>query len=223
MIASLTLVPTPIGNLGDMSPRAVEVLREADLVLAEDTRTTGNLMRHFSIDTPLQSHHIHNEHKHIAGLVGRMQSGQRLALCSDAGTPAISDPGFLLVRAAVEAGLEVSCLPGPTAFVAALAASGLPCDRFVYEGFLPHKKGRKTRIEAMLNRPETTVLYESPHRVVKLLEAMQAQGASERRVCLCREISKLHEEFSRGSVAELLVLLAEKPPRGEYVVVVAGA
>lgn len=223
MIASLTLVPTPIGNLGDMSPRAVEVLREADLVLAEDTRTTGNLMRHFSIDTPLQSHHIHNEHKLIAGLVGRMQSGQRLALCSDAGTPAISDPGFLLVRAAVEAGLEVSCLPGPTAFVAALAASGLPCDRFVYEGFLPHKKGRKTRIEAMLNRPETTVLYESPHRVVKLLEAMQAQGASERRVCLCREISKLHEEFSRGSVAELLVLLAEKPPRGEYVVVVAGA
>lgn len=223
MIASLTLVPTPIGNLGDMSPRAVEVLREADLVLAEDTRTTGNLMRHFSIDTPLQSYHIHNEHKLIAGLIGRMQSGLRLALCSDAGTPAISDPGFLLVRAAMEAGLEVSCLPGPTAFVAALAASGLPCDRFVYEGFLPHKKGRKTRIEAMLNRPETTVLYESPHRVVKLLEAMQAQGASERRVCLCREISKLHEEFSRGSVAELLVKLAEKPPRGEYVVVVAGA
>ena len=222
MTAHLTLVPTPIGNLGDMSPRAIEILREVDVVLAEDTRTTGNLLRHFGIDTPLQSYHIHNEHKLTAGLVSRMQSGQRFALCSDAGTPAISDPGFLLVRAAIEAGLEVSCLPGPTAFVAALAASGLPCDRFVYEGFLPHKKGRKTRIEAMLSRSETTVLYESPHRVVKLLEALLAEGAGDRAVCLGREISKLHEEFSRGSVVELLDMLTEKPPRGEYVVVVAG-
>ena len=223
MLPNLTLVPTPIGNLGDMSPRAREVLAEVDVVLAEDTRTTGNLMRHFEIDTQLQPYHIHNEHALVEGIVRRMQGGVRFALCSDAGTPAISDPGFLLVRAVVEAGLAVNCLPGPTAFVAALASSGLPCDRFVFEGFLPHKKGRKTRIEVLLDRAETTVLYESPHRVEKLLDAMVAAGAGERQICLSRELSKLHEEHARGTAVELLAKLKEQPARGEYVVVVAGA
>jgi 16S rRNA (cytidine1402-2'-O)-methyltransferase len=222
MGASLILVPTPIGNLGDMTPRALEVLGEVDCVLAEDTRTTGKLMRHFGIDNRLQSFHVHNEHKQSEGLVNQMCSGQTFALCSDAGTPGISDPGFLLVRAAIEAGLEVHCLPGPSAFVAAVAASGLPSDRFVYEGFLPHKKGRKSRIDDILERQVTTVLYESPHRMVKLLGALHAGGCGERTICLSREISKLHEEHLRGNVQQLLGHLEKTPPRGEYVVVIAG-
>ncbi|MGB1076140.1 MAG: 16S rRNA (cytidine(1402)-2'-O)-methyltransferase [Flavobacteriales bacterium] len=222
MGASLILVPTPIGNLGDMTPRALEVLGDVDCVLAEDTRTTGKLMRHFGIDNRLQSFHVHNEHKQAEGLVKQMCSGQTFALCSDAGTPGISDPGFLLVRAAIEAGLEVHCLPGPAAFVSAVAASGLPCDRFVYEGFLPHKKGRQSRIDDILEREVTTVLYESPHRVVKLLDALHAGGCEERTICLSREISKLHEEHLRGTAQQLLERLEKTPPRGEYVVVIAG-
>ena len=219
---SLVLIPTPIGNLSDMTPRAQEVLATVDCVLAEDTRTTGNLLRHFDIPTSLRAFHAHNEHKVVEGLVRQMESGMRFALCSDAGTPAISDPGFLLVRAAVAAGLEVSCLPGPTAFVPALAASGIPCDRFVFEGFLPHKKGRKTRIEAMLKRLETSVLYESPHRIEKLLDAFITAGAGERAVSVSREISKLHEEHRRGTVREVRASFEASAPRGDFVVVLGG-
>ena len=219
---NLVLIPTPIGNLSDMTPRAREVLSSVNCVLAEDTRTTGNLLRHFEISTPLRAFHAHNEHKVVEGLVRQMETGTRFALCSDAGTPAISDPGFLLVRAAVAAGLEVSCLPGPTAFVPALAASGIPCDRFVFEGFLPHKKGRKTRIEAMLERLETSVLYESPHRIEKLLDAFIDGGAGERAISVSREISKLHEEHRRGTVREVRASFVESGPRGEFVVVLGG-
>lgn len=219
---SLVLIPTPIGNLSDMTLRAQEILSTVDCVLAEDTRTTGNLLRHFEISTPLRAFHAHNEHKVLEGLIRQMEMGTRFALCSDAGTPAISDPGFLLVRAAVAAGLDVSCLPGPTAFVPALAASGIPCDRFVFEGFLPHKKGRKTRIEAMLDRPETSVLYESPHRIEKLLDAFIAAGAGERAISVSREISKLHEEHRRGTVHDVRASFVESAPRGEFVVVLSG-
>ncbi len=219
---SLTLVPTPIGNLGDLSPRAVEALREADLVLAEDTRTTGNLLRLAEIDRPLRAFHLHNEHKVTQGLVQQLLGGARFALCSDAGTPGISDPGFLLVRACVEAGVHVSCLPGPTAFVPALAASGLPCDRFSFEGFLPHKKGRQKRLTQLAELDQTFVLYESPHRIVRLLGELAERLGEDRQVAVCREISKLHEEIVRGSLAEATAHFTENEPRGEFVVVVAG-
>ena len=219
---SLTLVPTPIGNLGDLTPRAVEVLKAADLVLAEDTRTTGNLLRHAGVDRPLRAFHLHNEHRITADLVSQIQAGSRFALCSDAGTPGISDPGFLLVRACVEADLHVSCLPGPTAFVPALAASGLPCDRFSFEGFLPHKKGRNKRLTALSDEDRTFVLYESPHRVVRLLSELTEHLGPERRVAVSREISKLHEETVRGTLAEVAAHFNEHEPRGEFVVVVAG-
>lgn len=216
---TLFVVPTPVGNLGDMTPRAVEVLKEAHLVLAEDTRTTGKLLRHFGVDTPLKSFHQHNEHRALEGVIGQLQGGVTMALCSDAGTPGISDPGFLLVRACVDAGVKVECLPGATAFVPALVASGLPCDRFYFEGFLPHKKGRQKRLLALLEMPCTVVLYESPHRVAKLLDQLDTLGAGDRPVALCREISKLHEETLRGTVQALKVVLETQPPRGEYVVV----
>lgn len=218
----LTLVPTPIGNLGDLSPRAVEVLKEADLVLAEDTRTTGNLLRLAEIDRPLRAFHLHNEHKVTNGLVQQLVGGARFALCSDAGTPGISDPGFLLVRASVEAGVHVSCLPGPTAFVPALAASGLPCDRFHFEGFLPHKKGRQKRLTQLAELDTTFVLYESPHRIVRLLGELSERLGQERQVAVCREISKLHEEIVRGSLEEATAHFEANEPRGEFVVVVAG-
>ena len=220
---TLVVVPTPVGNLGDMTPRALEVLQEAHLVLAEDTRTTGKLLRHFGVDTPLKSFHQHNEHRALEGIIGQLQGGVTMALCSDAGTPGISDPGFLLVRACVDAGVKVECLPGATAFVPALVTSGLPCDRFYFEGFLPQKKGRQKRLLALLEMPCTVVLYESPHRVAKLLDQLDNLGAGDRPVALCRELSKLHEETLRGTVQALKVVLDSQPPRGEYVVVLGAA
>ena len=219
----LILVPTPIGNLGDMTPRAIDVLKSCDTVLAEDTRTTGKLLRHFGVDAPLKSFHQHNEHRSREVILSQLKAGSTFALCSDAGTPGISDPGFLLVRACVEAGVDVECLPGATAFVPALVLSGLPCDRFYFEGFLPHKKGRQKRLTALIEMPCTVVLYESPHRVIKLLDQLRDLGAGERQVALSRELSKLHEETLRGTVEELLEHLQAHPPRGEYVVVLGAA
>lgn len=219
----LILVPTPIGNLGDMTPRAIDVLKSCDTVLAEDTRTTGKLLRHFGVDAPLKSFHQHNEHRSLEVILSQLKAGSTFALCSDAGTPGISDPGFLLVRACVEAGVDVECLPGATAFVPALVLSGLPCDRFYFEGFLPHKKGRQKRLTALIEMPCTVVLYESPHRVIKLLDQLRDLGAGERQVALSRELSKLHEETLRGTVEELLEHLQAHPPRGEYVVVLGAA
>lgn len=218
----LFLVPTPLGNLGDFSPRAIEVLRGVDLVLAEDTRTTGKLMRHFEIDTPLKAFHQHNEHRAVEGLVQLLQAGKRLALCSDAGTPGISDPGFLLVREVAQLGLPVVCLPGPTAFVPALVVSGIPCDRFVFEGFLPHKKGRQKKLGQMAEEERTWVLYESPHRMVKLLTELMDYCGADRPVSCSREISKLHEETVRGTVQSVLEHFQLHDPRGEFVVVIAG-
>jgi len=218
----LYVVPTPIGNLKDITERALDVLRSADLILAEDTRTTGKLLRHYDIERPIRSFHLHNEHRAVDAIVDQIHSGLIYALCSDAGTPAISDPGFLLVRACVEADIHVSCLPGATAFVPALVVSGLPCDRFIFEGFLPHKKGRQKRLLSILEESRTSVLYESPHRVVKLLEEIIKYECGDRRIVLCREISKLHEEVVRGSVREVLARFVEKAPRGEFVVVLGG-
>jgi 16S rRNA (cytidine1402-2'-O)-methyltransferase len=218
----LYVVPTPIGNLKDITERALDVLRSADLILAEDTRTTGKLLRHYDIDRPIRSFHLHNEHRAVDAIVDQINSGLNYALCSDAGTPAISDPGFLLVRACVEADINVCCLPGATAFVPALVVSGLPCDRFIFEGFLPHKKGRQKRLLTILEESRTTVLYESPHRVIKLLEEIIKCKCGDRRIVLCREISKLHEEVVRGSVREVLARFMEKAPRGEFVVVLEG-
>jgi len=222
-LGRLDIVPTPIGNLKDITERALEVLRSADLILAEDTRTTGNLLRHYSIDRPLRAFHLHNEHRAVNAIVEQIKSGMNYALCSDAGTPAISDPGFLLVRACVEAGVDVSCLPGATAFVPALVVSGLPCDRFVFEGFLPHKKGRQKRLQVLLEDERTVVFYESPHRIIKLLNELVKYECSERRIALCRELTKLHEEIFRGTVSDALSHFDEKAPRGEFVVVLAGA
>ena len=221
-IGQLFVVPTPIGNLQDITERALDVLRSADLILAEDTRTTGKLLRHYDIERPIRSFHLHNEHRAVDAIVDQIHSGLIYALCSDAGTPAISDPGFLLVRACVEADIHVSCLPGATAFVPALVVSGLPCDRFIFEGFLPHKKGRQKRLLSILEESRTSVLYESPHRVVKLLEEIIKYECGDRRIVLCREISKLHEEVVRGSVREVLARFVEKAPRGEFVVVLGG-
>ena len=221
-LGRLDIVPTPIGNLKDMTERALEVLKSADLILAEDTRTTGKLLHYYSIDRPLRAFHLHNEHRAVDAIVEQIRSGMNYALCSDAGTPAISDPGFLLVRACVEAGVDVSCLPGATAFVPALVVSGLPCDRFVFEGFLPHKKGRQKRLQALLEEERTVVLYESPHRIIKLLNELVTYECSERKIALCRELSKLHEEIFRGTVAEAISHFEEKAPRGEFVVVLAG-
>ena len=218
----LFVVPTPIGNLKDITERALDVLRSADLILAEDTRTTGKLLRHYDIERPIRSFHLHNEHRAVDAIVDQIHSGLIYALCSDAGTPAISDPGFLLVRACVEADIHVSCLPGATAFVPALVVSGLPCDRFIFVGFLPHKKGRQKRLLSILEESRTSVLYESPHRVVKLLEEIIKYECGDRRIVLCREISKLHEEVVRGSVREVLARFVEKAPRGEFVVVLGG-
>jgi 16S rRNA (cytidine1402-2'-O)-methyltransferase len=218
----LYVVPTPIGNLKDITERALDVLISADLILAEDTRTTGKLLKHYDIDKPLRSFHLHNEHRAVDAIVDQIHSGLNYALCSDAGTPAISDPGFLLVRACVKADIKVICLPGATAFVPALVVSGLPCDRFIFEGFLPHKKGRQKRLLSILEESRTTVLYESPHRVIKLLEEIVKYDCGNRRIVMCREISKLHEEVVRGSVLEVLELFVEKAPRGEFVVVLEG-
>jgi 16S rRNA (cytidine1402-2'-O)-methyltransferase len=219
-MGKLTLVPTPVGNLEDITHRALRTLSEASLILAEDTRQTLKLLRHFNIEKPLYAYHQHNEHKATAGWIKRLQSGDNIALVSDAGTPGISDPGFLLVRECVENGIEVSCLPGATAFVPALAASGLPCDKFFFEGFLPQKKGRQTRLKELSEIPVTVVLYESPHRLVKCLEQLTEFFGSERKAVVAREISKLHETFHRGTVNELLTYFKQNEPRGEIVIVI---
>ena len=221
-MGTLYLVPTPVGNLEDITTRALRVLRECDLILAEDTRTSGNLLRHFDIHKPMVSYHKFNEHQTVARVVERLMGGETIAVVSDAGTPGISDPGFLVAREAVKAGVEVITLPGATAFVPALVSSGLPCDRFCFEGFLPQKKGRQTRIEALKSECRTMIFYESPHRVVKALQQFAEAFGGERQCSACREISKMHEESVRGTITEVLAHFTENEPRGEFVIVVAG-
>lgn len=221
-MGKLFLVPTPIGNLEDITFRAIKVLKEADLILAEDTRNSGKLLKHFEIQTQMHSHHMHNEHKTVEGIVSRIQAGETIALISDAGTPAISDPGFLLTRACVEAGVEVDCLPGATAFVPALVNSGLPNDKFVFEGFLPVKKGRQTRLKILAEETRTMIFYESPHKLVKTLGHFAEYFGEARRVSVSREITKLHEETIRGTITEVLTHYTNKPPKGEIVVIVEG-
>mgnify|MGYP002795146737 CR=1 FL=1 len=221
-MSKLFLVPTPIGNLEDITLRAIKVLKEVDLILAEDTRNSGKLLKHFEINTPMQSHHMHNEHKTVEGIVRQIQNGKTVALISDAGTPAISDPGFLLTRACVEAGIEVDCLPGATAFVPALVNSGLPNDKFVFEGFLPVKKGRQTRLQELSEEKRTIILYESPHKLLKTLSQLKEHFGEDRPVSVSREITKLHEETVRGTTTEVLAHYENKPPKGEIVVVIGG-
>jgi 16S rRNA (cytidine1402-2'-O)-methyltransferase len=221
-MSKLFLVPTPIGNLKDMTFRAVEVLNEVDLILAEDTRTSGKLLKHYEITTQMHSHHMHNEHKTTEGIVARIKGGESVALISDAGTPAISDPGFLLTRACVQAGIEVDCLPGATAFVPALVNSGLPNDKFVFEGFLPVKKGRQTRFLTLVEETRTMIFYESPHKLIKTLGHFVEYFGEERQVSVSREITKLHEETIRGTATEVLAHYTAKPPKGEIVIIVAG-
>lgn len=218
----LYIVPTPVGNLEDITARALRVLREADLILAEDTRTTGNLLHHFEIKNAMLSYHKFNEHQTVAGIVDRLLAGQTIAVVSDAGTPGISDPGFLVAREAVKAGVEVQCLPGATAFVPALVSSGLPCDKFVFEGFLPQKKGRQTRINQYKGEERTVVFYESPHRIIKTLQQFFDAYGPERQICVSREISKLHEQHVRGTIGEVLAHFVENEPRGEFVIILGG-
>ncbi len=218
----LYIVPTPVGNLEDMTLRAIRILKEVDVVLAEDTRTSGILLKHFDIKNQLLSHHKFNEHGTAAGVVGRLSAGENVALISDAGTPGISDPGFFLVREAVKAGIEVQCLPGATAFVPALVSSGLPCDRFAFEGFLPQKKGRQTKILSLADEERTMVFYESPYRVLKTLEQFAEAYGGDRPVSVCREISKVHEESVRGTLTEVIAHFKEHEPRGEFVIVLGG-
>ncbi|EMR03772.1 16S rRNA (cytidine(1402)-2'-O)-methyltransferase [Cesiribacter andamanensis] len=219
---ALYLVPTPIGNLEDITQRALRILGEVDLILAEDTRTSGKLLKHYEIRKPLQSYHAHNEHGQVERLVEKMKGGTVMALVTDAGTPAISDPGFLLVRACIAAELRVECLPGATAFVPALVNSGLPADKFVFEGFLPQKKGRQTRLQELAREERTFILYESPHRLVKALQQLAEHLGPERRACVSRELSKLFEENRRGTLTELYEHYNEHPPKGEIVLVVEG-
>lgn len=218
----LYLVPTPIGNLEDITLRALRVLREADLVLAEDTRTTGVLLKHYEIIKPLKSFHSFNEHKVVQELVERIGKGETMALVSDAGTPGISDPGYLIVREALNQQISVECLPGPTALIPAVVKSGFPCDSFIFEGFLPHKKGKQSKIESLLEEKRTTIFYESPHRLVKSLEMMKLILGRERKVSVSREISKVYEETVTGSVEEVLLHYTKNPPKGEIVIVVGG-
>lgn len=222
-MGTLYLVPTPVGNLDDITLRALRVLKEAELVLAEDTRTTGMLLKHYDIKARLCAHHKFNEHQTADAFAARIAAGETMALVTDAGTPSISDPGFMLVRACVARGARVECLPGATAFVPALAASGLPCERFTFEGFLPQKKGRASRLEELREEPRTMVFYESPHRVVKTLGQLAETFGPERRVAVCREISKLHEEYVRGTLDEALAHFSRNEPRGEFVIVVEGS
>ncbi|WP_420320806.1 16S rRNA (cytidine(1402)-2'-O)-methyltransferase [Flagellimonas sp.] len=221
-MGKLFLVPTPIGNLEDITLRAIKVLKEVDLILAEDTRTSGKLLKHFEISTPLQSHHMHNEHKQVESLIQKLKGGSTLALISDAGTPAISDPGFLLTRACVQNDIEVECLPGATAFVPALVNSGLPNDRFVFEGFLPIKKGRQTKLEMLSEEPRTMVFYESPHKLIKTLTQFVEYFGADRPISVSRELTKMYEETIRGTIAEVLEHFSAKPPKGEFVIVVGG-
>jgi 16S rRNA (cytidine1402-2'-O)-methyltransferase len=221
-MSKLYIVPTPIGNLDDMTFRAIQVLKQVDGILAEDTRNSGKLLKHFDIATPMQSHHMHNEHKTVEHIVKRLQNGETIALISDAGTPAISDPGFLLTRACVENNIDVECLPGATAFVPALVNSGLPNDKFVFEGFLPEKKGRQTRYLTLAEETRTIIFYVSPHKLIKTLTEFVQYFGEDRPVSVSRELSKLYEETIRGTAKEVLKHFEEKPPKGEIVAVVGG-
>ena len=221
-MGKLYLVPTPIGNLKDITFRAIEVLKQVDFILAEDTRTSGKLLKYYEITTPMQSHHMHNEHKTVDHIVIRISNGETVALISDAGTPAISDPGFLLTRACVEAQIEVDCLPGATAFVPALVNSGLPNDKFVFEGFLPVKKGRQTRLKLLAEETRTMIFYESPHKLIKTLSHFVEYFGAERPMSVSREITKIHEETIRGTLQEVLNYYTTNPPKGEIVIVVGG-
>jgi 16S rRNA (cytidine1402-2'-O)-methyltransferase len=221
-MGKLYIVPTPIGNLKDMTYRAVEVLKTVDLILAEDTRTSGKLLKHFEINSPLQSHHMHNEHKTVESLINKLKSEMTMALISDAGTPAISDPGFLLIRACIENNIEVDCLPGATAFVPALVNSGLPNDKFVFEGFLPVKKGRQTRLQILAEETRAMIFYESPHKLIKTLAHFCEYFGENRSVSVSRELTKLYEETIRGTAKEVLEHYTKKPPKGEIVIVVGG-
>ena len=218
----LYLVPTPIGNLEDITLRALKILQSVDLILAEDTRTTGILLKHFEIKKPLSSFHIHNEHQKLQSFISQLKEGQNFALVSDAGTPAVSDPGFLLVREALKEGIEIQCLPGPTAFVPALVISGFSTDRFLFEGFLPQKKGRQTKLREVTEANCTVIIYESPFRIIKLLEELKTLGLDERKVSVSREISKFYEETIRGTVNEVLQHFQMKAPKGEFVVCLEG-
>ncbi|WP_417363267.1 16S rRNA (cytidine(1402)-2'-O)-methyltransferase [Galbibacter sp.] len=221
-MAKLYIVPTPIGNLEDITLRAIRILKEVDLILAEDTRTSGKLLKHLEVQTPMQSHHMHNEHKTVPNLVNRILGGLTVALISDAGTPAISDPGFLLSRACVENNIDVECLPGATAFVPALVNSGLPNDRFIFEGFLPVKKGRQTRLKFLEEETRTMIFYESPHKILKTLGDFLTYFGADRQLSVSRELTKLHEQTIRGTVTQLLEHFGQVAPRGEFVIVVAG-
>ena len=219
---SLYLVPTPIGNLADITLRALDILKSVDTILAEDTRTSGILLKHYTINKPLQSFHIFNEHKTVNGLIERLNKGEVMALISDAGTPGISDPGFLLVREALKAGIKIDCLPGATALIPALVKSGFPTDRFIFEGFLPHKKGRQTALKKLAEEERTIILYESPHRLVKLLEQLKEYFGADRPASVSRELSKKFEETKNGTVDDLLKYFSSKEVKGEIVVVVSG-
>ena len=221
-MGKLYVVPTPVGNMEDMTFRAIRVLKEADLILAEDTRTSGILLKHYEIKNAMQSHHKFNEHQTVESIVNRIKGGQTVALISDAGTPGISDPGFLVVRECVRNGIEVQCLPGATAFVPALVSSGLPDERFCFEGFLPQKKGRMTRLNALKDESRTMIFYESPYRLLKTLTQFAEVFGTERPVSVCREISKIHEESVRGTLQEVIAHFTETEPRGEIVIILGG-
>ena len=218
----LILVPTPIGNLEDITLRAIRILKETELIFAEDTRVTKKLLNHLGIQKTVYPFHAHNEHKALSVALDRIKTNTTTVLVSDAGTPGISDPGFLLVRACLEEGIEIECLPGPVALIPALVASGFPCDKFVFEGFLPHKKGRQTRLKLIAEETRTVVLYESPHRLVKCLGQIEEFMGSERKVCVAREISKMFEEYKRGTAAEVKAYYEAHPPKGEIVIVIEG-
>ena len=221
-MSKLYLVPTPIGNLEDITLRALRILKEVDFILAEDTRTSGKLLKHFEINTQMYSHHMHNEHKSVEGVLNRLKNGETCALISDAGTPAISDPGFLLTRACVQQNIDVECLPGATAFVPALVNSGLPNDKFVFEGFLPVKKGRQTRLTFLAEETRTMIFYESPHKLLKTLTNFGEYFGVDRQISVSRELTKLFEETKRGTVTEVLSYYTEKPAKGEIVIIVEG-
>lgn len=220
--AKLHIIPTPIGNLGDMSYRAVEVLKQVDLILAEDTRQTGKLLKHYAVEGKMQSYHQHNEHKQLANIIEKLKAGVSVALCSDAGMPGISDPGYLLIRECNRENIACEVLPGPSAAITAMVGSGLPCDRFVYEGFLPHKKGKQTALKALLEEERATVFYESPHRLVKSLQMIQELLGPERSVVVARELTKKFEEYVRGSASDVCTHFQERAPKGEMVLIVGG-
>lgn len=221
-MSKLILIPTPIGNLGDITLRSIDAIKSVDVLLAEDTRQTGKLLKHLEIDKKMWAHHAHNEHKTTTSIIEKIKSGEMVGLVSDAGTPGISDPGFLLVRECIKEGLEVETLPGATAFVPALVGSGLPCDKFFFEGFLPHKKGRQTRLKFLAELPCTIIFYESPHRLLKTLEQIAEFIGAERKVCVVRELTKMYETFHRGTVEDLIKHFSDKAAKGEIVIVLEG-